>query len=693
MKRFNVMKKFTAITLSALMLFGSVSAGVFSNTATVKADTTKNIVEALNDPSTSNIEDSFIQSTSDRGKIMADKTVLYNQDEYSAYTVYADDQFSVTLSAMAQGYEATREIAGTGYKQIHSDVVFVLDISGSMQQEYMAGSDSVTRYEAACLALNKAINNLMENDPETRFAIVVYNNQWRREGVTNYDWNGSSNGAANDTGLYLPLNNYTLKYEGDTQYVVFNKTRVDGSITVPDYDVTDTLEVIDDNTHWIYPAEETHSDEEDTTKARISLNKNGNYVFYAANSSTPIKGGKLEDGKYVFSEELNVALLRNGKKYSVYNDVQGTTTITDAKITEEFTGLTSTQNTNKNSITIGGKTFYVYRQSNYGNYTLYVSEESSRNAANIATLTSSSPTYTYTNTSTNQSYTFTRTGNSSMRVTVPVISSTTVSNVEDTRTQMTLGSQTFYIARSGSGSSRTFSVYTTLDGTTAACSFSAVTAGASASTTQNGVTYTFTRESDTSVTGSFQTTNTASNSDLYTEKTTVTAGGQTFYVDRSGYDGDWKLNVYTQNTTGANPVVSLPVGSSMSQTYTIGGVPFTFTAVDKNTLSYSYPQSDSAEASITEPRKQLTINGTTFYVERIGNRSGLYTFNIYTSADANSTVAQVDASTSGATANYTTGGTTYYFKQTSEESLQAYYLAQVPAVSSAQATGVNSNTK
>lgn len=63
--------------------------------------------------------------------------------------------------------------------QIGLDVVFILDVSGSMEFDYNKiyasdGSTKITRTEAAINAIDSAINTLMSNNKDNRIAIVTY---------------------------------------------------------------------------------------------------------------------------------------------------------------------------------------------------------------------------------------------------------------------------------------------------------------------------------------------------------------------------------------------------------------------------------------------------------------------------------------------------------------------------------------
>lgn len=118
------------------------------------------------DPATSQLESLFSGSTSEDGMIMTDKSVIYGKDDYDAFAVYQDDQFSVTLSALAQQYE----ISITSEEAIPIDVVLILDVSGSMTNEVGGQQRAATVVQA----VNALIERIMLYHPENRVGIVTY---------------------------------------------------------------------------------------------------------------------------------------------------------------------------------------------------------------------------------------------------------------------------------------------------------------------------------------------------------------------------------------------------------------------------------------------------------------------------------------------------------------------------------------
>ncbi len=132
------------------------------------------------DKITANIEKKFTGVIEDDGRLLTDKSVLYNKNDYYTFNNYLDDEFSVTLSALAQQYAQSYEVKD----KAPVDVVMILDISGSMES---TGTNNEKRISVATDAINYFINNLMLLHPENRVGIVVF---------------------ANNSEVFLPLGRY-----------------------------------------------------------------------------------------------------------------------------------------------------------------------------------------------------------------------------------------------------------------------------------------------------------------------------------------------------------------------------------------------------------------------------------------------------------------------------------------------------
>ena len=121
------------------------------------------------------------------GKVLTDKSVIYGDDAYNAFESYAPNTFGVTLSTMAQAYQLPQQ----DLVPIPVDVVFVLDVSGSMQ-DYSRITNLVS-------AVNKSMKQIMDANPANRVGIAVY-----------------SSGSAE----VLPLDRYTAEVNNNvTEYI------------------------------------------------------------------------------------------------------------------------------------------------------------------------------------------------------------------------------------------------------------------------------------------------------------------------------------------------------------------------------------------------------------------------------------------------------------------------------------------
>lgn len=145
----------------------SLTGAVGSSTVTIKG-------QYSSDPSTADIErqyqeESYADHEANDGKVMSDKSVIYMADDYGAFKEYAPNTFSVALSTMAQEYKVSFE------EEVRTpiDVVFVLDVSGSMATEDTTGSDP-SRIVSVMKATNKAIKQIMDDHPANRVGISIY---------------------------------------------------------------------------------------------------------------------------------------------------------------------------------------------------------------------------------------------------------------------------------------------------------------------------------------------------------------------------------------------------------------------------------------------------------------------------------------------------------------------------------------
>lgn len=146
------------------------------DTAVVGADASAGSVSGkyYSDQATSDIETKFredVYADNERndGKVMTDKSVIYRGDDYGAFSEYLGNTFGVTLSALGQEYE----ISQTDVVRTPIDVVFVLDVSGSMATDGEDGRDA-SRAEDMTAAVNSAMAEIHADHPANRVGMVIY---------------------------------------------------------------------------------------------------------------------------------------------------------------------------------------------------------------------------------------------------------------------------------------------------------------------------------------------------------------------------------------------------------------------------------------------------------------------------------------------------------------------------------------
>ncbi len=149
-------------TLALTFMLGD-SASVLAAEKLSDLDTTIKYVDSLGDS----------YSTEFAGRVWTDKSV-FSQDSVtfndSNITVQNDEDFLVSLSALATSKEVT------GQQQAPVDVVFVIDISGSMSNTDSTMDDGESRIKNTIDALNDSIKAIMDLNPYTRVAVVGFSN-------------------------------------------------------------------------------------------------------------------------------------------------------------------------------------------------------------------------------------------------------------------------------------------------------------------------------------------------------------------------------------------------------------------------------------------------------------------------------------------------------------------------------------
>jgi len=164
---------------------------------------------AYSDPATSQLESLFSGDTAHDGRVMSDKSVIYKKDDYNAFQSYEDNTFGVTLSALGQEYlTAEQSVVNTPI-----DVVFVLDVSGSMKYKATTASNSNSRAEAMVDAVNNSIQEIMAQNPENRVGVTLFSTgAWDLLELGSYQSNN---------GKYIYTQNSYMSKFGENRYQVY----------------------------------------------------------------------------------------------------------------------------------------------------------------------------------------------------------------------------------------------------------------------------------------------------------------------------------------------------------------------------------------------------------------------------------------------------------------------------------------
>lgn len=183
-----------------LAVFPPIS--IVSSAASIEA-------ERVADPSTMDGWKEFFPitgeiSTENAGGVWMDKSVLLDDSEFAGTGIKknSQDSFLVALSAIASNMNVT------GMSSVPTDTILVLDVSGSMNDNY--GNNDVA--EDLVNAANASVETLLNANPLNRVGIVLYSGPLYQ------------NDPASDTDsvLMLPLGRYETGSNGS--YLTYNVT-------------------------------------------------------------------------------------------------------------------------------------------------------------------------------------------------------------------------------------------------------------------------------------------------------------------------------------------------------------------------------------------------------------------------------------------------------------------------------------
>ena len=123
--------------------------------------------------------DGTYRSSTLNGKIWTDKSVSIGEN----------NEFNVTFSALGQTFAASQ----TTTTEVGLDFVFVVDVSGSMNEYMRSGNEWTYKMEATKDALNQTFDRLMAGE-NNRAAVVTF---------------------SSEATTFVPLNHYTKPTYGD----------------------------------------------------------------------------------------------------------------------------------------------------------------------------------------------------------------------------------------------------------------------------------------------------------------------------------------------------------------------------------------------------------------------------------------------------------------------------------------------
>lgn len=183
---------FASVVLAVVMLLALAPGHARADTTAVQVsdpDTTASYGDLLGSA----------DSTLNDGSVWTDKTV----------TVLDDADFLVAYSALATSQSVT------GQTQVPVDVVFVIDLSGSMSNENSNMGNGKSRIANTVDAVNASIDKLMALNEHTRIAVV---------------------GFSDTATTLLPLDHYTKNTSSSNNYLRLNRTSGSERTTTLSYD-------------------------------------------------------------------------------------------------------------------------------------------------------------------------------------------------------------------------------------------------------------------------------------------------------------------------------------------------------------------------------------------------------------------------------------------------------------------------
>ncbi len=216
MKRNTLWKSLIASLLAVVMVVGAVEIGLFPslkavNTAAagtvntiVDLDTSTKYMDSLGDNA----------STEYSGRIWTDKSVYSNDVTFVTFggntsTIKKDagEDFLITYSALG----TSKSVSGEAQAPV--DVVFIIDISGSMSNSDSEMDNGYSRIANTVSAVNESIDKLMAENEYSRVAVVAFSDTAQ---------------------VLMPLDHYAKYSQGATSYnyLSLNSTSAGGNVTL-----------------------------------------------------------------------------------------------------------------------------------------------------------------------------------------------------------------------------------------------------------------------------------------------------------------------------------------------------------------------------------------------------------------------------------------------------------------------------
>ena len=275
------MKRGLSLLLTLAMVLSFLPSGILRSNAVT------NTTEVV-DPSTMDSWQDFFDlqnlTTQNAGMVWTDKSVftevpdsLKNLQTLEGHTESVtmealEDNFLVALSVMASNKTIT------GYSTIPTDTMLILDVSGSMNQEYNQCSDEMVQ------AANAAIKELLNTNRNNRVGVVLYSG--------NHSFGNSNTGTAQ---VILPLGRYTTS-DGNGRYLNHTTTTTGqgkNQTTTSTVSVVSGVVIEDTNNP---PASENN----DTSKDVLGGTYIQNGIYKAMNqflaADTVVADGKIQAG-------------------------------------------------------------------------------------------------------------------------------------------------------------------------------------------------------------------------------------------------------------------------------------------------------------------------------------------------------------------------------------------------------------